>query len=417
MIAWFRPLLPGALSVGLVGAVPGPCLGQPDLRTPLDAGPLTVYPDVSVPGRYYHLPPPLRPAERAGRPRASFLLTRYLGTAVRGDAGAVDYFGEISFTVTMAPLRAEALRAAEASLQAHRGGGVDLRPLPIGRVEATVIFAPLGGGEETELPEGHFEPPRDAEEEDPREQSEPGAYWRRRTYALRLDRYTAEAVWKTLDADGGLLSVAYTYVAEGVTGEPEGDLSIVATEGLPEDLGEHLKETSETAVSERAVLSDAFTITLDAARHPELVRIVDLNDRAPPDYPVLDVRCYDFKTDLRPDLHLKMVELVGEAVNGRPARDLVVFRASEPEVAVHRVRFPFAVRLDRPLRYRVREVHRDGAQTSFEWRERSWIGVLDVTTPRERLERTEVDEEASPPAEGPCHPRPGHTPQEGTCRP
>lgn len=55
---------------------------------------------------------------------------------------------------------------------------------------------------------------------------------------------------------------------------------------------------------------------------------------------------------------------------------------------MHRLRFPFAVRLDSPLRFRVREIASDGEETDFGWQERSWVGVLDVTTSPERLEDT-----------------------------
>ena len=47
---------------------------------------------------------------------------------------------------------------------------------------------------------------------------------------------------------------------------------------------------------------------------------------------------------------------------------------------MHAVRFPFAVRVDRPYRYRVVTIHDDGQVHETAWMVRmEWLSLLDVT--------------------------------------
>jgi hypothetical protein len=71
-----------------------------------------------------------------------------------------------------------------------------------------------------------------------------------------------------------------------------------------------------------------------------------------------------------------------------------VFGVREPDLYVKRVRSRFAVRLDRPYRYRVVETRQTGEEIEGAWVERdSWAEMLDVTTPATSLPQ-EVDSTA-----------------------
>lgn len=374
-----------ATAAALLAAGPLGARAQPALDGGRDVGPVHLYPDATVPGRYYYLPGPLTLVERDGRPALRFVLTRRVGTASRGSRGTVDHFAHLSFDVEQRSVHADAIAAARHALEREGIDRPDLRPLPLRGIEAGVVFAPLGGGAADTVAGGDFETARSAELGD----SASGVAFGRRRYTLRLDRASAEAVWRTLRSGTTLVSFHYAYLARGTVGAGE-ELAVAG--GLPgQDAAFHLEPARGTEEGPgrgvRAVRADAFSVELDPERDADLMQVIDLNtDRSPPAYGVLDVRCYDFRSGLRPDLALKLVHLEGEAVNGRTARQLVIFRADEPEAAVHRVRFPYAVRLDRPLRYRVEEVGLDGETVDRGWQERSWIGVLDVSTSRERLD-------------------------------
>ncbi len=360
----------------LVGA-PGPLSAQPALDRARAAGPLTVFPDAEVEGRFYYVPGRLELATRNGRPAMLFLLTRYTGTRLTGDQGESEIFAHLSFDVEQQPVRANDIEAAREVLSREGVSRPGLRLLPVRRTEAQVVFAPLGGGRADTVSGGAFE-----------NRGGTAGTLSERRFTLRLDRFSAEAVWKMLESERTLVSFSYAYVAEGMIGSGgemrvTGDLASTAEGTLDADA-----MSAEGTTDLRTVRADAFEVTLDPDRDSDLIQVVDVNAERPlqPAHGVLDIRCYDFRNGLRPDLAMKMVELEGEAANGRTARKLVIFQASVPDEAVHRLRFPFAVRLNQPLRYRVREIATNGEEIDLGWRERSWVGVLDVTTSRERLD-------------------------------
>ncbi len=374
------------LAAIVLSAVAGPAMAvQPSLDGARAAGPLTVFPDAEVAGRFYYVPGPIELATRDGRPAVLFLLTRYSGTRLTDDQGEARLFAHLSFDVEQDAVGADELEQARSALASEGVSRPDLRLMPIRRTEMQVVFAPLGGGRADTLPSGDFE----------NRGGSAGTVSNRR-YTLRLDPHSAEALWKMLQTERTLVSFSYAFVAAGTTGsggEIEVTGSIVGADEF------EAPSTTRSGVSEalRAVRADAFQVTIDPERDADLIQVVDVNaQRAPqPGHGVLDIRCYDFRNGLRPDLAMKMIELEGEAANGRPARKTVMFKASEPDESVYRVRFPFAVRLDAPLRYRVREIARDGTEQDLGWQEREWMGVLDVTTPPERLEHAGDEDDDS----------------------
>lgn len=365
----------------LAAGGPGALTAQPALDRARAAGPLTVFPDAELESRFYYLPGPLELATRDGRPAMLFLLTRYTGSRLTGDQGEASIFAHLSFDVKQRPVRKAILDGARRILTSEGISKPDLRLLPIRRTEAQVIYAPLAGGRPDTLEAGAFETGR------------PGSgTLQERRYSLRLDPASAEALWKMFESERTLVSFSYAYVAAGVIGsgnevETEGSIESAGSFEAPTGAGDAEGE------SLRTVRADAFEVLVDPDQDADLIRVVDMNADRPlqPNHGVLDVRCYDFRNDLRPDLAMKIVELEGRAANGRTARDMVIFRSAKPDEAVHRVRFPFAVRLDAPLRYRVREIAADGEERDLGWEERSWVGVLDVTTPLERLEKMAAD--------------------------
>jgi hypothetical protein len=369
----------------------GSLWAQPDFGGEQRIGDLVVFPDHLNVNRFYYAPGPLRLAQREGIPAVRFLLTRYVGTSVRGDQGEVSYFARLTFGIEMDGPKGEELRDAASRLASRTGRQPELRPLPIRRLEARVIFTPIGEAVSPDtLDEGHFEAAEDSG------RSSNDGFWHRRTYSLRLDRQSAEAVWKTLEDGQALVSFAYAFITEGLPGGAgSGDLrmSSAVTEEERAKFEAAVPRgddpsSAEEGLVEQAVRADAFAVELDASRHADLIMVHDLNQlHVDPAYSVLEVRCYDFRNGLRPDLWMKRVELAAEAVNGRTARITVTFSASEPDLHAESVRFPYAVRLDRPLRYRVVEIARDGTRVATDWHEKdSWVGLIDATSGPDRIQ-------------------------------
>lgn len=371
-----------------------PALATPDLRQPRLAGPLTVYADEVRRNLFYYPPGDLAIAVGdEGEPDIHLLHARYTGSAAMGDRGTAVVRSILTLRVVMAGPTPPELAEARKALVAAAGGPIELRPLPIRRLESAIVYAPIApaGAPDTAppvaspdvrppqpLPPGHFEA-SDAPA------PLPDSYWTERIYTLGLPPEDAQLLSNALERGLLVLSVGYAFFADGIgPDQPLQELS-----GSPA-LVSALKKTiaPATGSDDRAgdaagphiVRTGAIGVTADLARWPQLVRRVDINESAPPGYAALDVYCYDFAQGGESPLYEKQVEIEADGVGGRRVKLAASFSRSQPDLYARSLRFPVAVRLDRPYRFRVLEIAQDGTSTTTPWREQaSWTELLDVT--------------------------------------
>ncbi len=376
--------------VALSLAAAPPARATPDLRTGRQAAGLTVFADDRRGSLFYYAPGELALAtDTGGRPDLHFLQMRYTGTAAGADRGVVVFRSILSFRVTMAGPSPAAVRAARGVLIAAGAGlNPELRPLPIQRLEAVLVYAPLGaegqGGEEQALPRGHFESAEGAAG------ATANAYWTERIYTLALDPAASQLFWDSLQNGRLVLSVGYAFFAFGTP--PSAPLAeLTGTPKLLAELRGAVAEPPQAPAGSATELptaslvrAGATGITVDARAWPDLFRRADVNETVPPGYAALDVYCYDFNNALRPDLYEKQVEIDAEGMGRRRVTLTTTFRRSQPDLYAASLRFRLAVRMDRPYRYRVVELADDGGTRESPWRERaSWVEMLDVTSPPE----------------------------------
>jgi hypothetical protein len=142
------------------------------------------------------------------------------------------------------------------------------------------------------------------------------------------------------------------------------------------------------------VRAGATTIAVDIERWPTLLRRIDVNEQLPPGYAALDVYCYDFNNGLRPDLYEKQVEIEADGVGGGKVVASTTFGRTQADLYARSVRFPVAVRLDRPYRFRVSETATDGRARPAAWATAvSWDRILDVTSPPAKQARPSPEEQ------------------------
>ncbi len=406
--AWLATL------AGFTAAAAG---AAPDLAAPREIGPFRVYPDSADERRFYLAPGDLEVAtDENGRPELHFLQLRYTGTALYGNQGEAGSHSTLTLGVRLdAPSPAEMafLRRSLASLA--NLGRVELRPLPVVAFEAVLAYVPIGDvpAEVNVVGEGHFE------SEDAREaRSDDRAFWSERTFTISMDAETSQLFWDLLHRQQLAVSINYAFFSRGVHTNELATVDVDATEreverelletlrdagvplaiekprGIAARLLERLRaERSGEEVADeddapglpertRLVQSGATAVRVDAERWPELFQRVDFNDRMPPGYAVVKVYCYDFAETRRPDLFYKKVEIEAEAVGGRRVSLDAKFLYSQPDLYARTLRFPVAVQVDRPFRYRVTTAARDGRTETGPWIERAaWGGILDITTP------------------------------------
>lgn len=368
------------LLLGIVIMGPTSALAQPDLSQRRQVGTLIVYADDRRSNLYYYAPNELTLAELLpGKPDLHVLQIRYTGTAAGGDQGRQVYRSLLNFRVRMPAVTVDELQVAKGILS-PRADFIELRPLPIRRVEAALVYTALNAEAErskpTALPAGYFQ---ESEKEKP---TTSDVYWSERIYTLSLDNDTAQVFWSAFQKGQVVLSLGYAFMADGV----EHDANIVKLTGSAELIealqGQIGKQSSDPRQRTIAVVrTGAFAVTADAGKWPDLFKRIDLNDRVPPGYATIDIYCYDFQSrDIQ--VYEKRVEIEAEGVTGDLVRVDTKFRGKQPDIYARNLRFPFAVRLDRPYRYRVVTTALDGTMTVTPWlTQENWVRILDVTEP------------------------------------
>jgi hypothetical protein len=387
---------PAALAALLLAA---PAVAAPRLDQGRPIGSLLVYPDDRRPTLRYYAPGELAIAsDGAGKPDLQLLAARYTGTAAAGDQGAVVFRSLLSLRVVQTGVGPAEVQKTRAALPR----GTELRPLPVQRLEAAVVWAPAPTPESVQaLPDGHFEEaaaaPDAGESTAAPAAAAPAAgnVWSERSYVISLSPVEAQLLAEGLRQGRLMLSLGYAYFALGAAPAEEPELTgspqlVAALRAQVEEAEAAHQGGGPTHVS--LVRAGATSVVVDLARWPGLVRQVDINDSLPPGYAALAVYCYDFNNALRPDLYEKQVEVEAEGVGGRPVRLLTSFSAAEPDLYARSLRFPVAVRFDRPFRWRVVEVAQDGGTRSGAWtQDGRWSRVLDVTSPPPAAGMSPVD--------------------------
>lgn len=360
-----------------------PAFATPDLRQGRAVGVLTVYPDHARRTLFYYPPGELTIAvTQDGAPDVHLLHARYTGSAAMGDRGAKMVRSIFTLRLVMNGPTTVQLTAARRELTASVGGAIELRPLPIRRLESAVVYAT------TTLPSGHVE-----ETDAPRPRD---GYWTERIYTLGLDTTDAQLLSEALERGGLALSVGYAFLANGI-GSDHPLQELAGTPALVEALKKQIEPATATATATpkdpesgpHVVRAGAVGVTVDVKQWPRTVQRVDINDSAPPGYAALDIYCYDFNQGGESPLYEKQIEIDAAGIGGRRVQLKAAFSRAQPDLFARSLRFPVAVRLDKPYRFRVHEITQDGTQKTSEWREQpSWTELLDVTT---RAETTRGD--------------------------
>jgi hypothetical protein len=358
---------------------PGSAEAQPDFNNARKAGDITFFQDIKQTAVFYYLPGSLaigRSAEK--KPDLSFILMRYAGSATFNDEGQKHFRNILTIRLLMKPIDADSLRKARQLLQ-QSFPSVQLRPLPISQVEAMIVFTPVGAPDTARLSQKG-----EMAAEDDAGYTTSATYWQERYFTLCLDNNSANLLLQAFNKNLTVISFMYAFYSKGRTTKSALDISGYGS--LDNTLKQQLKaaaadSTAADSLHECIVKSDAFPINIDTAENPDLIRKIDMNDVTPPGYAVVNVRNYDFANHLRSDLYEKTVDLEATGAGGDPVNLSVSFNRKNTDVTSVNFRFKYAVRLDRPYRYRVRELLTDGQETISGWNTVDvWSGLLDVTT-------------------------------------
>jgi hypothetical protein len=339
-----------------------------------------VYPDVNKKTVFYYAPGDIVLAtDNFGVPLYKFFQMRYTGSQATGDQGQLAYRSILEFTVQLKHLDASTIDGIINTLKL-KTPKPELHPLPIKRIESGLVYAldKAGDGKATKVAGGKFE--------DNSESGNADELWTERMFTLSLDNISSQLLWATLEKGQTVMSLCYSFYTPGVLDSlPEVSLSSTGT--IAADLKAELESFVEEAKKDTLkrtllVKASATALTVDLKQAADRIKKIDLNEnRIPPDFAVLDIRCYDFNNDLRKDLYAKRLEAIATGMDGKEVKQNVTFYSSAPDIYYSGLRFKYAVKMDRPLKYRIVEIKNDTAPYYGKWVEqKSWNKLIDITT-------------------------------------
>ena len=350
---------------------------QPDFsRSFRDYG-VVLFSDINKQNVYYYLPGNLEIGKSAeGRPDLNFIMMRYTGSSVYSEGEEIRYRNILSMRLLMKKIDDDSLRLAKSRLNL-RNVPVLLKPLPISMIEAMIVFIPVGGDDSTAIVRKG-----DLSAEGNSGYSTSGSYWQERYFTIYLDNHSANLLHEAFREDYTALSFMYAFYAKGKSKKSVLDFNAPAHMASTfRDLLPDNETDSINTLRECVVRSNAFSVYIDTLKYPDLIRQIDINDGVPPGYAVLNVRNYDFANNLRDDLYEKAVDLEATGAGGHKVAASVSFKSSAPDITSTNFKFKYAVKLDKPYRYRIRELLKDGREIITEWKDISmWSALLDVTT-------------------------------------
>lgn len=354
-----------------------PIAAAPRLEARRPAGPLEVYPDDTRPGLFYLPPGELVLSLQDGAPDFHLLIARYTGSVVGGDSGRTLVRSLLSFRVEEKSPSPGEIEAATRALAGASRRKIELQPLPLRRLEAALLWQSLEEKEPTTpapraLAGGRFEDDDDGS-------GTAGALFKARFFNLHLGSADAQLLADSLQQGRLLFTLGYAFYVDAAAApadELQGPPELVA------ELRRRLAERGQEEGKERLVRAGALGITLDLAAHPQLLRKVDLNELAAPAWALVEVYCFDFADGRRSDLAEKTIELKAEGVAGREVVTHAHFSDRQRELYARTLRFPLAVRLDRPYTFRITETDWNGETRVSPWQtSESWVGLLDISSP------------------------------------
>ncbi len=341
----------------------------------IDIAGQTVLKDHELPHVYYLVPPPPSIAiDDEGKPEVHLSLTYYSGTELRNDIDKKWAKWRLHIELVRASISRSTRNEiiAELSNIGQTNRSIVLRDLPIISVPTEVTYSSIDTPEsQISLSKAEIVGSDPAIDRSPQGDQ---SYWTRRVLSFSLSENDGTAMRAAFDAGGSLMAISSAYRAVGV---------------LAQDTD---KTSSDYVQTSNEVSSSAVRIQIDKNAYPEYLRIIDLNSVSPPGYVGLTFLCYDFSDVPNLDTVLfKKVELEAAGVTGRVIKTSIAFQRSKQGITQRFAKFPHAVRVDQPFRYRVKTYDLAGVLQVGPWISiNNWITPIDVTS-----YQVESDEEST----------------------
>jgi hypothetical protein len=304
------------------------CHADPDLGHFQDMEGVRLYRDHQTSSEWYLSPSGPELGLRAdGTPDYGLALYRYLGRSGTGDSGDFRIRGVL--TLGMDRSRKPELTAKiRKALIAQGIPSPRLKSIPVSESLVNVVFADQQAAKTT------------------------ATRWKTGSLVIFLDAALSQILWDAVEAGQTLVSLSLEETLKGV------------------------RKEEETWKPSTTSSSWVVPVDMDLKKHPDHFQKMDLGGRMKVGYTGLDVFCFDFIENLEEDLYAKIVE-VSIPTAGRDLVETITFKADGEYRS--RLDFKLAKDLDRPYRYRITRVKRDGTRETGPWQEKQGETLLDIT--------------------------------------
>lgn len=344
------------MRLGLVIAsvfMAGSAIAQPAINEALMIDGVKIVPDAKDYSLAYYAPTSLEIAKNdAGQPDLSLIQMRYMGRRSTQDEGKFVTKSVLSFRLTTKRLTAEHVQILAKKYQDQTKLPATLLPLKTVQFESELSLLKVG----TASPADDALPMGKGSVEGTGSWS-PTEFWSERTFVLFLDDATSMVLAEALRKGQTTLNFSYRFVANGVL--PEGD------DWKPTDFD---------------ASANTIRLSVDLEKNPGAIKQVDLNERNPANYPLLPVYCFGFRDELLQQVSVREIEIEAVGVSGKRITASYQFWDKERDVTLARVRFPFAIDLNKGYKYRLRDISVEGNEKRSEWvTVASWNMPLDIS--------------------------------------
>ena len=359
---------------------------QPDFSNVVNANEFRCYGDITNSNLFYYSPGELSlVTSREGKPDFNFLQMRYTGSVAYGDQGQSRFSSLVRFQVKMDRILQTQLTEIKKKIWGAGKKG-ELRPLPITDMHSKLVFTLIGDTQTDTVFSGDCT----ITSEDKEGNSKKGAYWTQREFSLKLDNQSTQVLWDAFETGKTLISLTYSFYSKGIV-ENENEIETTGDTTLANNVKDLLSGVSDSITpTKRCVKSNAFALTIDTEKWPDLLKKIDINEQIPPGYAALEVRCYDFNNELRPDLYAKSVEVKAEGVGRGDVTVVAKFNKNNPDVYVQYIRFPYAVKFDKLPQYRIKSISDDAPPASSDWIAMdTWTQLIDITSSEDEIPELE----------------------------
>jgi hypothetical protein len=343
------------MKLGFVSAafiLAGTAFSQPAINQALMIDGVKIVPDAKDLSLAYYAPTSLEVAKNdAGQPDLTLIQMRYMGRRSTQDEGKFVTKSVLSFRLTTKRLTAEHVLSLAKKFQDQTQRTASLLPLKTIQFESELSLLRLGAAAPEEpLPMGKGSVEGTGS-------WSPTEFWSERTFVLFLDDATSMVLAEALRKGQTTLNFSYRFVANGA---------------LPD--GVDWKPTDFDASA------NTIPLNVDLEKNPGAIKQVDLNERNPANYPLLPVYCFGFRDELLQQVSVREIEIEAIGVSGKKITATYQFWEKERDVTLARVRFPYAIDLNKGYKYRLRDITSDGNEKRSEWISvASWNLPLDIS--------------------------------------